>query len=903
MSSVGNSTPLLNSIMKLHLLREYKKGIEQFTNELLAEYVRNLKPRSGFQGKEINDPIWQTISLAPFEVVFLDSPLIQRLRRIRQLGVAHWVYPGAMHTRFEHSLGCVHQVNCLLASFNARGHSGKSIVEEEWVNFLRLAALCHDIGHGLMSHVSENAFADQDEIVDVTDAFADEQELELAKLSEMAAVYMFGSSEFKKLVAIAKQLHPTHKLPDDVIGSLKKVVVGRPIHDRIPLLHELISGPFDADKLDYMLRDAKMAGIPNVTDVSRIVQKVRAVELSKSNLPVDIGRTVEGNHPSYFMTGIALSGGRSLDELMLGRTLLFDKIYRHQKVRSAEHMVTVLLKNLSYASKISPMILPYLFYDDDLLNLNKLLWGDVTKSDDKIRKVALDIALDLSARLRERKLLVRAFAFAQYMPVDSYWHDQQQKTGLERFLRDTARISPTRESLSREIAIETQNILKLLNKEQLSQKLPGKTLIPYVTISPPESPASGNDIMRAYLIAADNRVVKFKDDSAETRGWADAYLLTNDIGYVFTLAELAPYVYLASEKLLRLQYKIRIPSSMLSYAKQDSTAIDSLRNKLNAKGFYNKCPSDLKPIPKRLLKADVDQLLDSVLDKASGYEGVVSEKLAVHGAHLSRQRILDWCRQFEDDEAIDGALRALCKIKLIGRSETLMALEKLIRSDAELQSACLCALGEAKDSGQIVTYYSGDIKDKFRFEITDLERAIGGDKHIILIDDFLGSGQQVVTMIESMLGLPLSYKLGESRRLKLTNRQIELFKSKQLAFVFSAGLDEGVNRLKKFIKKQKLNATVNIGLPEKELPTIFQLADKKSSFCRYCKSIGKDLLFDPSGDHDTAWIKKRTLGYGNRGLLIIFPYNTPAHTLTCLWAFGKYGGKDWTPLFPRRKKE
>src|SRR5260221_11409329 len=98
-------------------LEEHQKRLETLTDGLLHSYINELGV--GFcstQSKEVNDPVWQTISFSPFEVIFIDSPLVQRLRQIRQLGVVHWVYPGATHTRFEHSLGAVHQVQNLIYS-------------------------------------------------------------------------------------------------------------------------------------------------------------------------------------------------------------------------------------------------------------------------------------------------------------------------------------------------------------------------------------------------------------------------------------------------------------------------------------------------------------------------------------------------------------------------------------------------------------------------------------------------------------------------------------------------------------------------------------------------------------------------------------------------------------------
>src|SRR5262249_14295906 len=102
-------------------LAAYRASVVDWAEQRLKPYIQRVEALPSLRdkaGKEINDAVWRTTFLTPSEVLILDSPLMQRLRRVRQLGVVHWVSPGAGHSRLEHSLGAVHQVQRLCEAIN-----------------------------------------------------------------------------------------------------------------------------------------------------------------------------------------------------------------------------------------------------------------------------------------------------------------------------------------------------------------------------------------------------------------------------------------------------------------------------------------------------------------------------------------------------------------------------------------------------------------------------------------------------------------------------------------------------------------------------------------------------------------------------------------------------------------
>ena len=887
----------------------YENAVVDWAEQRLKPYIQRVEGLPSLRdkaGKEINDAVWRTISLTPFEVLILDSPLVQRLRRVRQLGVVHWVYPGAGHSRLEHSLGAVHQDQRLCEAVNR--HAGeRNSLGGEWVSLLRLAALVHDIGHGLMSHVIENVYTSLGVTDDLRLQFADRLGVETCSLSEAAASFILGSDIFGELVDRACN-KTGQVLPSGWQRHLSGLILGRPVHPRWPLLQELISGPFDADKLDYMSRDSQSAGIPNSTDIPRLIQKVRVAELPQSELPSDIAKRVVGGQPSYFIQGILLSGGRTLDELMIARTLLFDKIYRHQKTRAVEAMVSNVVGLLvPHLKPESVLLLPLTNSDDDFVNLNR----ETIRTQLPLRQEArqhpdLDTAADIIARIRDRNLFVRAYAFSHTMPHDPFRDDTRQKAGLERLCRDFNSNPAVRAELLSAIVSATEGVLGHAN-DLLPAITNDAPLKAFIALAPFGRSTKMNEIARAYLVTGDRKLVKFKDDSAESPAWSNAYLMTRDTGYVFAAPEYAPAVYLACEAVFRQRYGVRTPPSAMDYSKAGKDAVEEIRTRLAERGFYSGKAPDLRPVPQRLKMADVDRMVRSVAANLRPFQGYAEPGVAE--AAVDERKVETWLRQFGDDEAIDTAMQMLQAVKVLSRSEVRTAVEGFLSANPDFKGCHVCQLGGPRDSSAIITYYVQDLAEGWGLNVTPLHQALAEDERpVLFVDDFLGTGRQAVSIVKHWLGDEYDERLDEDHGPPLSPKQAGDFKRRRLGFAFVIGTTEGKSRLATELIGSSLDARVHVHRFETELPRAFTgvavgntTPEVASRFQSRCERIGKQLLESRGVPAPKA--AERALGYGNNAYLVAFPYNVPTATLTLLWSEGKVDGVDWMPLLPRRKKK
>ena len=234
--------------------------------------------------KVFNDPVYGFVTI-PDELVFdiIEHPWFQRLRRIKQLGLTHLVYPGALHTRFHHALGTLYLTKAAIDTLRIKGHE---ITRDEELG-VSLAILLHDIGHGPFSHALEHSIVSGLSHEDVSVMFMNRLNGEFGgKLS--LAIEIFNNRYHKQF------------------------------------LHQLVSGQLDMDRMDYLKRDSFFTGVSEgVISADRLINmlNVKDDELC-----------------------IEAKGIYSVEKFIVARRLMYWQVYYHKTVVAAEQILVHILK-------------------------------------------------------------------------------------------------------------------------------------------------------------------------------------------------------------------------------------------------------------------------------------------------------------------------------------------------------------------------------------------------------------------------------------------------------------------------------------------------------------------------------------------------------------------------------
>ena len=401
-------------------------AVNALSESWTAAVIENLERRSGSRipfPKIFTDPVLGPIELFDWEVAILDSPLLQRLRGVRQLGMASAVYTGATHDRLSHSLGVVETCERMIRSLekNASHHRDYGVFPDEaipppsdadrWA--ARLAALLHDVGHGPFSHATEPLIQGRNsqEFGTLHDLLREEfPGAENIKVSESMAALVVLSESLQKVFH-----HPRFKIPIPDRETLPLAVcariVGSWLYLTAPYLSGIVSGPIDADKLDYMARDSYFTGLPIGLDVDRLISKLEVVTITPDNVldPALRKRAEKAPHHRLYEIGISMSGLTAYEQMIIGRVLLFDRVYYHHKVRCGEAMIRRLV-TLAEEERARKFSLPELFANVTDDGMIYLLSGEMKAEGEE---GGGQRSRNLGTDIRTRHFYYRAFAFAE----------------------------------------------------------------------------------------------------------------------------------------------------------------------------------------------------------------------------------------------------------------------------------------------------------------------------------------------------------------------------------------------------------------------------------------------------------------------------------------------------------
>lgn len=241
--------------------------------------------------KLINDPVYGFIKI-PSPLIFdlMEHPWFQRLRRIKQLGLTHLVYPGALHTRFHHALGAMWLTTQALDTLKSKG---VQITDEETEATIA-AVLLHDIGHGPFSHTLEKSIV-----------------LGVGHEDISLALMEFLNKEFNGKLNLAIKIFQNKY--------------------RKQYLHQLISSQLDMDRMDYLRRDSFFTGVVEGTIGSERI--IKMLDVVKNQLVIEA------------------KGIYSIEKFIIARRLMYWQVYLHKTVLSAEQLLSCILKRARFLAQ------------------------------------------------------------------------------------------------------------------------------------------------------------------------------------------------------------------------------------------------------------------------------------------------------------------------------------------------------------------------------------------------------------------------------------------------------------------------------------------------------------------------------------------------------------------------
>jgi HD superfamily phosphohydrolase len=483
-----------------------EKNLDTYVSAILNKY----EFRKVEHSKIIRDAVLGTHELSPLEVTIIDTPFVQRLRGINQTALAALTYPSATHNRFEHSLGVSIMAYRMGKALMDKGERIKRTTLAE----LRIAGLLHDIGHGPFSHASEEIIREVDEVKGILD---EDSRFSKYKPHEMIGYKLLQTHSFKDFFAeLLSSYHKTEisldNISDMIIGSM---------HDKKndQFKADIINGAFDADKLDYLTRDAYFTGIKMSIDVERIfaTQMIDRRRRKTRRIIVDVG------------------GVHILEQVLFNKMLLYPSVYHHHKVRST----VCLLESIFEMIRDNDLSLHGLKFDkvSDFLSVDDYFF---LTSQNKPEKIATQIE-----KIKKRNLLKRALVISR----------KTVKRNLGRLLAEKDR---------------PKNLRELAKRIAQDSKLKRKCEYYDIWVDLPENPRFPEPSQ--CLVRVTGKDYLHLDDFFPVTEWSESFAANKWKGYIFGPPDLQKTVADVTWSLFEERFEIKWDKQARILAKHSSDA-------------------------------------------------------------------------------------------------------------------------------------------------------------------------------------------------------------------------------------------------------------------------------------------------------------------------------------------
>ncbi len=893
----------------------------------------------------------------PDAMGLIDSPLLQRLRGVKQCGFTYLTYPSADHSRFSHSLGVAHVVSRLLDTIEKTVNSQREFKaggetytlystagpERELRSCLIHAALLHDCGHIGFSHAGESAFK----------ALGDTVKVGGIPLQDFMQIFRnngLANSDLSECLSICVCMSPRFRqfygrlmgLDADACWARLKIVcsliAGIPHVPDHPGLANLISGAVvDADKIDYINRDARACGIPVGIDVSRIFLHTSLVRISPDQAKKLSSSTASGRN-SLMQDGVHFivnsTGIDTYEEVTVAKSILYNRVYLHQFTRNAEQLLTEAIRR---ACRNGAELFDWYPYDDE-----EMLGALHSKKDSKA----------LAIRIRRRQSAKRALvlyrdACEPFIQLHDVFAppDPQSGDGVENFEENSSQLVRATafklwDSLAPADPIQAPQVAKKLKDLIREAAIEVRTML-----DPgfdPEACAK-NDVYvgvasRFMLRAPKEVLVRQKNSIRRSVDWTKAEELSEServskaIDYVYADREWVRHVRIAAARVIFDFNTGRMISAIedisTEKAQYDDAEITLMpRLKLNLGDIAGRVGFDYEELVADMEKAGtggffegaerVVPLNEALYRRAERIAERFKGFLGERGWHLTPASTAQFLRQFPVGLRLEVAT-LLENGVMLDRRQTFTGIAKVVADiEKALPDKKMLFCRFSPNSGDYVgMLFEADAQAhyltkgyKFLRSLDELERAVEADPDatMVFLDDQFATGGQAEAQLRHWMGQsreewPKNIRSERNIDLSAAGKAFSsALKKGSIALAFVYGTEVGKLRVERVAKE--------LGIRDLNVRFSRVLEDRASRMSgelqAYLKAVGLSVLAYCRGGKENkappaSELEPDSLGYGGHASLVVTPNNVPSHVITALWCPGVHQGHPWIPLFLRR---